>query len=25
LPAITMAVPAIKGPAPLPREEQGLP
>lgn len=24
-PAITMAVPALKGPAPLPPEEQGLP
>jgi hypothetical protein len=25
VPAITMAVPALKGPAPLPPEEQGLP
>jgi hypothetical protein len=25
VPATSMAVPAIKGPAPLPKEEQGLP
>ncbi|HEX3287378.1 MAG TPA: hypothetical protein VHT50_22650 [Mycobacterium sp.] len=25
VPAIPIAVPAIKGPAPLPKEEQGLP